>query len=452
MNTYRFIEQIMDNNLILAKDSLDESLGMIRDKKLYETKRSLELVEALRVSQSEYQNLKSKANKAQGKPEEPEVNTSSSSSNSIKQQSKLIARKKMASNIANDRADKLLQRYNRLQAHKKRAAEPKEVGTMGYDIRKDPKAAAANYERAKKDQENIAKQRAASAGQRTQSGGIRPPPLETQNTTAKTKKQTSKPKDYDFVRRGAEKVISTTKKVVKGAVKGAAKFGLRAVLGGVSEGTVLDHPTKTPEELAKKWKIDPSKMKSVIKSGTKVEKEHTKNKKVASEIARDHLGERPDYYKKLKQFDEVKNKNVIPPQGTSMNPLSTYGLNELSDNLIKRYVNKARNDFLYTQKQYNKYIGDPDKKLERLEKRYKGVKKAYSRLDETKNEKLTGQQIETLRSQYGSIKRIDPSAASYKKLVSLLDKLSQSQLKQLESAKIPFVSSLSRNRIKREGK
>jgi hypothetical protein len=44
--------------------------------------------------------------------------------------------------------------------------------------------------------------------------------------------------------------------------------------------------------------------KKKLKQGTKVEKEHTSNKKVAKEIAMDHLAEDKEYYKKLKQMEK----------------------------------------------------------------------------------------------------------------------------------------------------
>jgi len=37
-----------------------------------------------------------------------------------------------------------------------------------------------------------------------------------------------------------------------------------------------------------------------LDAGIKVELEHTKDKKLAKEIAKDHLSEDPNYYKKLK--------------------------------------------------------------------------------------------------------------------------------------------------------
>jgi len=42
-----------------------------------------------------------------------------------------------------------------------------------------------------------------------------------------------------------------------------------------------------------------------LRAGTKVEREHTKNAKMAQEIAMDHLSEDPNYYKKLKKMEKL---------------------------------------------------------------------------------------------------------------------------------------------------
>jgi len=63
--------------------------------------------------------------------------------------------------------------------------------------------------------------------------------------------------------------------------------------------------------------------------------------------------------------------------------------------------------------------------------------------------KFTDAHLASLKKEYSSIKKVDPAAPSYKKLVTLLDKLSQAQLIQLRDAGIPFVSVLAKNRIKK---
>ena len=58
-----------------------------------------------------------------------------------------------------------------------------------------------------------------------------------------------------------------------------------------------------------------------MKKGIKVEKEHTTSNKNAAEIARDHLSERPDYYKKLAKIEKgpIKEDNVTAEK-RSKNP------------------------------------------------------------------------------------------------------------------------------------
>ena len=41
-----------------------------------------------------------------------------------------------------------------------------------------------------------------------------------------------------------------------------------------------------------------------LEIGIKHEMEHTKNRKIAKEIAKDHLSEDPNYYKKIKKIEK----------------------------------------------------------------------------------------------------------------------------------------------------
>lgn len=66
-------------------------------------------------------------------------------------------------------------------------------------------------------------------------------------------------------------------------------------------------PYKTPEEIAKKHKVDVSFIEKQLELGKKVEKEHTKSTSLATKIALQHLEEIPDYYTRLKKV-EVKAK------------------------------------------------------------------------------------------------------------------------------------------------
>jgi hypothetical protein len=85
---------------------------------------------------------------------------------------------------------------------------------------------------------------------------------------------------------------------------GMKKKGNRMVPNCVPEEANLDKPTMTPEEIAKKHKVDVKEINRQLEMGIKVEKEHTKDEKTAREIALDHLGEKPNYYSKLKQYVE----------------------------------------------------------------------------------------------------------------------------------------------------
>ena len=75
--------------------------------------------------------------------------------------------------------------------------------------------------------------------------------------------------------------------------------------------------TLTASEIAKKWKLDINKVNSLIDDGAKIEHEHDKSMKNAKEIARDHISERPDYYKKLRKMEKTK---ISMKEGMSTEP------------------------------------------------------------------------------------------------------------------------------------
>lgn len=57
-------------------------------------------------------------------------------------------------------------------------------------------------------------------------------------------------------------------------------------------------------DIAKKHNTNVSTIKNQVKKGVKVEKEHTKNDKVAKEIAKDHEVEDPKYYDHLSKMEK----------------------------------------------------------------------------------------------------------------------------------------------------
>lgn len=73
------------------------------------------------------------------------------------------------------------------------------------------------------------------------------------------------------------------------------------VKGGLSD-------TKSVEDIAKKHNVSVDTINTQIKMGIKVEMEHTNDKDVAFEIAKDHLWEMPDYYTKLAKME---NESII---------------------------------------------------------------------------------------------------------------------------------------------
>ena len=67
---------------------------------------------------------------------------------------------------------------------------------------------------------------------------------------------------------------------------------------------------KSVEEIAKKHRLDVSFVKNQLKMGIPIEREHTKDKDLAADIALHHLGEIPDYYSRLKKMEKsAKNEH-----------------------------------------------------------------------------------------------------------------------------------------------
>lgn len=75
----------------------------------------------------------------------------------------------------------------------------------------------------------------------------------------------------------------------------------------------LDKTTPSAEEIAAKHNVPLEDILKQIHAGTKIEHEHATSDKTAEEIARDHLAERPDYYKRLKKFVEHFAESKLNP-------------------------------------------------------------------------------------------------------------------------------------------
>lgn len=66
----------------------------------------------------------------------------------------------------------------------------------------------------------------------------------------------------------------------------------------------LNVPTPSIENIAKKHGVSIQYLNQQLSAGIKIEQEHTTSKRIADEIARDHLNEDPDYYIKLKTIEK----------------------------------------------------------------------------------------------------------------------------------------------------
>ena len=78
-------------------------------------------------------------------------------------------------------------------------------------------------------------------------------------------------------------------------------------------------PYKTVEQFAKKHRMDVSDIQKQLDMGAPIEHEHTKNQKLAVEIALQHLDEFPDYYTSLKKMEaSAKNKRNMTARNVTV--------------------------------------------------------------------------------------------------------------------------------------
>ncbi len=87
------------------------------------------------------------------------------------------------------------------------------------------------------------------------------------------------------------------------ANKNKIKIESEEIEGGKAKGMSL-------KDLAKKHKVDIKNIEKEIKVGTKIEMEHTESKKIAKEIAMDHIAEFPDYYTNKKHGLKASEKGL----------------------------------------------------------------------------------------------------------------------------------------------
>ncbi len=70
-------------------------------------------------------------------------------------------------------------------------------------------------------------------------------------------------------------------------------------------------PVADVKQIAKKKGVSINKVKSAVKQGIGIEKEHTKDTATARQIALAHVGEKPNYYTKLKKYVESRNPLML---------------------------------------------------------------------------------------------------------------------------------------------
>jgi hypothetical protein len=85
----------------------------------------------------------------------------------------------------------------------------------------------------------------------------------------------------------------------------------------------IDVRTPGYDAIAKKWNLPVAKVTSLVDDGSKVEKEHVKSNEKAKQIARDHIAERPDYYKKLRKMEKTPVK--LKEEGTGVSGIRGLG-------------------------------------------------------------------------------------------------------------------------------
>jgi hypothetical protein len=110
----------------------------------------------------------------------------------------------------------------------------------------------------------------------------------------------------------------------------------------------LNAPLPPIEKIAKKFDKPVDTIKDVIKTGSKVEKEHTKDQKTAEKIAKAHVNERPDYYKKLdkaglEEQEEARSKDSKKPSSRFIgsDELVTIYKSQTPGQIIKKVVRET---------------------------------------------------------------------------------------------------------------
>jgi hypothetical protein len=107
-------------------------------------------------------------------------------------------------------------------------------------------------------------------------------------------------------------------------------------------------------DIAVKHKVDIETLTDQFLQGVQIEKEHTKDRKMAVEIAMDHLAEDPHYYKKLKKIETNEDDKVSAKKQFSMDLQMDPDFHEFKKN--SKYF-KGGSEFSYGT--VNATVNDP---------------------------------------------------------------------------------------------
>ena len=94
-------------------------------------------------------------------------------------------------------------------------------------------------------------------------------------------------------------------------------------------------PVPSLEDSAKKHNVDIEVLKKQLEKGIKIEKEHTKDEKVAEKIALAHIDERPDYYI---QIDKLEKKPVEKVEEACWTGYKQVGLKKKGKKMVPNCV------------------------------------------------------------------------------------------------------------------
>jgi len=100
--------------------------------------------------------------------------------------------------------------------------------------------------------------------------------------------------------------------------------------------------TPSVQQIAKMHDVPIKQIRQQLLKGINVEKEHTENETLASEIARDHLAEFPDYYDRLKKVEEnITGDNIMDHDTELQKTLKE--LNDIQESISESYLKEYTN-------------------------------------------------------------------------------------------------------------